>query len=83
MPEVGLGMGRNKGVIGGIQQEFLSWYDEHGDRYLMAEEIAQQQSRIAQAEQHRAEHLAQYLRSLGIDPDNLLLLAGYHAVGCR
>lgn len=64
MPEVGLGIGRYQGAIGGIQQEFLSWYDQAGNRYLTAEEIAQQ-------EKQRAEKLAQYLLSLGIDPDNL------------
>ncbi len=57
MPEVGLGIGRHRGVIGGIQQEILSWYDERGLRYLTAEE--------------KAEQLANYLRSTGIDPDNL------------
>jgi hypothetical protein len=57
MPEVGLGIGRYRGIAAGIQQELLSWYDRQGDRYLTAEE--------------RAEQLAQYLRSRGIDPDNL------------
>ncbi|MCV3212413.1 hypothetical protein OGM63_02515 [Plectonema radiosum NIES-515] len=55
MPEVGLGIGRHQGIIGGIQQEFLSWYDEQGDRYLMAEEIAQQETKRAHNEQQRAE----------------------------
>lgn len=50
-------IGRHQGVIGGIGQEFLSWYDEQGNRYLMAEE--------------KLEKLAQHLRSLGIDPENL------------
>jgi hypothetical protein len=45
-------------MIAGIPQELLSW------RYLTPEEQAQQ-------ERLRAEQLAQYLRSLGIDPDNL------------
>jgi Uma2 family endonuclease len=78
MPEIGLGIGRHQGVIGGIQQEFLSWYNEQGDRYLMADEIAQQESQRAENEQQRAEQekqraeqLAQYLRSIGVDPDNL------------
>ena len=57
MPEVGLGIGRYQGIIGGISQELLSWYDERGNRYLTSDE--------------RAEQLAQYLRSLGIDPNNL------------
>ncbi len=57
MPEVGLGIGRYQGIIGGISQELLSWYDERRNRYLTSDE--------------RAEQLAQYLRSLGIDPNNL------------
>jgi Uma2 family endonuclease len=64
MPEVGLGIGRYQGVVAGIPQELLSWYNERGDRYLTAEEQVQQ-------ERSRAEQLATYLRSLGIDPDNL------------
>ena len=64
MPEVGLGIGRYQGVIGGISQQLLSWYDEHRNRYLRSDEQAQQ-------ERTRAEQLAQYLRSLGIDPNNL------------
>ncbi len=57
LPEIGLGIGRHQGEIGGIEQEFVSWYDESGNRYLTAEE--------------KAEKLAQHLRSLGVDPDNL------------
>ncbi len=64
MPEVGLGIGRYQGVVAGISQELLSWYNQRGDRYLTAEEQAQ-------IERSRAEQLADYLRSLGIDPDNL------------
>ena len=71
LPEIGLGIGRHQGEIGGIEQEFLSWYDESGNRYLMPEEIAIQQKLKAQAEEEKAERLAQYLRSKGIDPDNL------------
>ena len=37
----------------------------------MPEEIAIQQKLKAQAEEEKAERLAQYLRSKGIDPDNL------------
>ncbi|MBW4562344.1 MAG: Uma2 family endonuclease [Mojavia pulchra JT2-VF2] len=64
MPEVGLGIARYQGIIGGIQQEALSWYDDQGDRYFTAEERAEQ-------ENIRAEKLAEYLHSLGIDPDYL------------
>ncbi len=71
MPEVGLGIGRYQGVIGGISQELLSWYDKGGNRYLRSDEQAQQERTRAEQERTRAERLAQYLRSLGIDPNNL------------
>lgn len=65
------GIGRHQGVVGGILQELLFWYDKQGNRYLAAEEIAGQERQRATQEQQRAEQLAEYLRSLGIDPDNL------------
>ena len=71
MPEVGLGIGRHRGIVAGIPQELLSWYDSNCNRYLTAEEIAQLQLARAEQERTRAEQLAQYLRSHGIDPDNL------------
>ncbi|QZZ19472.1 Uma2 family endonuclease [Leptothermofonsia sichuanensis E412] len=57
MPEVGLGIGRYRAMVGGIDRELLGWYDQQGKRYQTAEE--------------RSRQLAQYLRSLGVDPDNL------------
>jgi Uma2 family endonuclease len=68
MPEVGLGIGRYRGEVGGIEQELLTWYDDRGDRHLSAEE---QERQRANQEQQRAERLAAYLRSQGIDPDHL------------
>jgi hypothetical protein len=64
MPEVGLGIGRYPGEVGGIAQEILTWYDERGDRYLSAEERAER-------EQYQRERLEAYLRSQGIDPNQL------------
>ncbi len=57
MPEIGLGIGRYRGNIGGFSQELLTWFDSNGNRYLSAEE--------------RTERLEAYLRSQGIDPDQL------------
>jgi Uma2 family endonuclease len=71
MSEIGLGIGRYQGIVAGLPQELLSWYDQQGDRYLSAEEQAQQERQRAEQERQRAEKLAQYLRSRGIDPDNL------------
>jgi Uma2 family endonuclease len=71
MPEVGLGIGRCQALVAGLQQEILSWYDEQRNRYLTAEEVVEQERQRAEQERQRAEQLAQYLRSLGIDPNNL------------
>lgn len=61
MPEIGLGIGRYQGVIGGIPQEILTWFNAQGDRHLNGEE----------KERQAKERLEAYLRSQGIDPDNL------------
>jgi Uma2 family endonuclease len=92
MPEVGLGIGRGRQVIGGIEQEVLLWYDAQGQSYLMPDQVIRdmrtqliaerQQAEVerqraegerqrAEVERQRAERLAEYVRSLGIDPDNL------------
>lgn len=68
MPEVELGIGRSLQVIGGIEQEILSWYNPQGDRYLSA---AEQERSRAEQEQKQRERLEVYLRSQGIDPDHL------------
>jgi Uma2 family endonuclease len=78
MPEVGLGMGRTRQPLGGIEQEILAWYDESGSVYplpdvameQMREQLSLERQR-AEILQQRAERLAEYLRSQGIDPDNL------------
>lgn len=78
MPEVGLGIGRHLGQIGGLPQEILTWYDPQGNRYLSAEERAEQERSRAEQERSRAEQeqrqrerLETYLRSQGIDPNQL------------
>ena len=64
MPEVGLAIGRSQGVVGGLDRETLSWFDQRGQRYLSAEEQAQQA-------QQQAQRLAARLRELGVDPDTV------------
>jgi Uma2 family endonuclease len=75
MPEVGLGIGRYQGLVGGLAQEILTWYDVRSDRHLAPEEQERQgrleeQQRTAQERQQR-ERLEAFLRSQGIDPDHL------------
>ena len=55
MPEIGLGLGRSFGKLGGLEREMLSWFDEQGDRYLSAEEQAEQLQQTAQQAQQTAQ----------------------------
>lgn len=85
LPEIGLGIGCERGNYSGVTREWMYWYDEQGQRYLTpAEQIkqevqrAQQQTQRAQQEIQRAEvaelrvqQLTEQLRALGIDPNNL------------
>jgi Uma2 family endonuclease len=85
MPEVGLGMGRSRQTVGGIAQEFLSWFDAQNNLYPFPEttlqelrlqlnverQRAESERQRAESERQRADRLAQYLRSQGIDPDHL------------
>lgn len=64
LPEINLGIGRERGTYQGITREWLYWYDEQRQRLLTPEE------RILQAEQ-RAQRLAEQLRLLGIDPESI------------
>jgi len=57
MPEIGLGIGCERGNYSGVTREWLYWYDADGKRYLTPEE--------------QVNRLAQKLRELGIDPNNL------------
>lgn len=61
MPEIGLGIGRAQQVVGGIEQEILSWYDKQGNDYPLPESLVQQVRQQLSAERQRAEQLAQYL----------------------
>jgi hypothetical protein len=68
--------GRSRQVIGGIEQEILTWFSQDGQVYPMPETILQElrtQLRVEreQLRLERADRLAEYLRSQGIDPDNL------------
>ena len=64
LPEIGLGLGRERGIYLGREREWLYWYDNEGHRLLTPEEKVEQ-------EQTRAERLAEKLRELGVDPDSL------------
>lgn len=62
LPEIGLGIGCDRGNYSGVTREWLYWYDEAGKRYLTPQEQIQQQTQ-------RTQLLAEKLRELGVDPD--------------
>ncbi|WP_414587459.1 Uma2 family endonuclease [Scytonema sp. PCC 10023] len=71
LPEVGLGIGCQRGTYGGVTREWLYWYDEQGKRYPTPEERVRAAEQRIQAAEQRAQTLAEKLRELGIDPDTL------------
>ncbi|MGB7272511.1 MAG: Uma2 family endonuclease, partial [Geitlerinemataceae cyanobacterium] len=71
MPEIGLGIGYDRGNYSGVTREWLYWYDAEGDRYLTPEEQVKQQAKRAEQQAERAEKFARKLRELGIDPENI------------
>ncbi|MBE9212181.1 Uma2 family endonuclease [Plectonema cf. radiosum LEGE 06105] len=62
LPEIGLGIGSERGNYSGVTREWLYWYNEAGKRYLTPQEQIQQQAQ-------RTRLLAEKLRELGVDPD--------------
>jgi Uma2 family endonuclease len=69
MPEIGLGIGSERGNYGGVTREWLYWYDEDGKRYLTPNERIQQEVDRSNSLLDRSNKLADKLRQLGIDPD--------------
>ena len=59
LPEVGLGIGYERGNYSGVTREWLYWYDESGRRYPTPKEQIQQQQRLLEQEAQRAEQEAQ------------------------
>ncbi|PSB15584.1 hypothetical protein C7B76_13400 [filamentous cyanobacterium CCP2] len=64
MPEIGLALGRERGIHLGREREWLYWYTQDGQRLPTPEELAQQ-------EKQRADRLAERLRTLGVDPSEI------------
>ena len=85
MPEIGLGIGCERRIWGNWEREWLYWYNRDNVRYPSAEESAEQERKIAsqerlakqqaeaigEQERQQKEKLANYLRSMGINPDEI------------
>lgn len=63
------------GVWQGTKEErtgyWLRWWDASGNLLPWAVELVEQERQRAEQERQRAERLAEYLRSQGVDPNNL------------
>ena len=74
MPEIGLGIGRERGIFQNWEREWLYWYNKQGERSQIPEELLKQErQRAQQAEQKNAELealLRQYQRRFGELPQD-------------
>jgi Uma2 family endonuclease len=68
IPEIKLGIGLWSGLFRQLPQLWLRWCDEQGNWLLTEAEMERQAKEVEQQEKER---LANYLRLLGLDPDNL------------
>ena len=68
LPEIKLGLGLWSGVYKGLERLWLRWYDSQ-ERWVPTPE--EQERQRAEQERQRAERLAEYLREMGINPDEI------------
>ncbi len=64
LPEIGLGLGRERGSYQGVDREWLYWFNEQGQRYPTPEELAKQAEQAkqqAEQAQQQAEQVQQLL----------------------
>jgi Uma2 family endonuclease len=71
MEQVQLGLVLWPGDFEGSHNTWLRWQDANGQLLLTGDEQAEQERNRAEQERNRADRLAAYLRSQGIDPDQL------------
>jgi len=61
LPEIGLGIGRVQGMLGGIEREWLAWHDQSGQPYPLPQQMIRQLE--AQLEQQQQETFRQHQRA--------------------
>ena len=71
LPELKLHLGLWTGVYRNLEHQWLRWYDGEGKLIPTADERAEQEKQRAEREKQRADKMAERLRALGIDPDEL------------
>ncbi|MEH2253419.1 Uma2 family endonuclease [Nostoc sp.] len=68
LPEIGLGIGIERGTYLGIPRKWMYWYNQQGKRFLTPEEKEKVAEQKAQKAQQETQLLRERLRSLGVDP---------------
>ena len=61
MPEIGLGIGCERGSYSGVTREWLYWYNQQGDRLRAPDNVIEQERQRAEQERQRAEQFQQQL----------------------
>jgi Uma2 family endonuclease len=79
LPEIGLGIGRERGLYQGIAREWLYWYDNQKRRLLTPEElifVAQEKANVEERQRLEAEErvkmLENRLKALGFEPETIV-----------
>lgn len=71
IPQMGVELGIWQGTYQNAALPWLRWWDAQGNLLLTGDERAEQEHQRAEQERQRADRLAAYLRSQGIDPDQI------------
>jgi hypothetical protein len=71
MPEIGLGIGRERGTYQGLTREWLYWHDQNGKRYHTPQEVTVEQQQKLEQMQQQLQELLHRLQQRGIDPNNV------------
>jgi Uma2 family endonuclease len=71
IPPLGIELGIWAGSYEGMELPWLRWWDDAGNLLLTGDERAEQERQRAEQERQRADRLAERLRQLGIDPNEV------------
>lgn len=71
LPKAGIGVTLWEGSFDGIQGLWLRWCDENGDMIPTGSEKVEQEKQRAEIAEQKAEKLAEKLRELGINPEDM------------
>jgi Uma2 family endonuclease len=71
MPELNIGLGKERRRYQCADREWLFWYNQDGVRYPTPQEQVKQELERADQAEARSQQLADRLRALGIDPDKV------------